>query len=369
MGNIAERIATIFRAKHLPGSWVLLARVEGDESLFPAAERMTASFLRGVAESYDPAIRKAPVVSGWGGDVSGRAHEVGELNPPLGWVERVSFDGLNLWGYLSDVNGKLREAIDAGLERGSVSIWERLPVAEGKPYLRHFALLASEQPGIENLGSLLDDYFAGYDTAEAAVARELRETPYITRTTPTQQENNMEIEQALDKLSKLVVEGNEKLRSIDEKADASAKRIEALEAQNAELRQRTDRALEAVESNAKATRERAVRSAVEALSREGKVLPKEIDSEVGILTSLDEAKSAERLEVLRSRPAMKFAPAELPSFPTATVTFVRERDLQPAKGEADPEQTALVNRLMQESGGDYNKFRALAYAAEGQRAN
>lgn len=369
MGTITERISSIFRAKHLPGSWVLLARVEGNESLFPAEERISASFLRGVADSYDPAIRKAPVVAGWGGEVHGSAHAVGELNPPLGWVERVSFDGLNLWGFLSDVNGRLREALDAGLERGSVSIWESLPVAEGKPYLRHFALLASEHPGTENLGSLLDDYFAGYDTAEAGVARELREAPYITRTTPTQQENNMDIEQVLAKLTEAVTEGNQKLRSIDEKAEATAKALAELQAENAKLKERTEQIAAKAAEDAKLVRERTARSAVEALSREGKVLPKEIDSEVAIIASLDEKQAESRLEVLRSRPAMKFQAAELPTFPTVTATFVRERDLTPMKGKVDPEDAALVNRLLAESGGDYNKFRTLAYAAEGQKAN
>lgn len=362
--------ATIFRAGSKPTAWIPLARVEGDESMFPEDERVTADLLRETAETYDPLHRRAPIVSG-DGPVRGDVHKVGELNPPLGWIERLEFDGLNLWGLAVDAGGRLREAIKDGFVRGSIAIWPSLPDADGKAYLRHFGFVGAQAAGTANLPDL-EPYFAGFDSADEGSAATMRTLPYITRTTPDdrEEEDSMEQKELMDKLDEIArsvgasLEGQAALRAEVEGQKAT---IEKLTSDLAATKEAAEKAVTDAGSIARTAREAQYRTAVSGLAKEGKILPAEVDEEVGILMTRTDEEADKRLKVLAARTATVFVERKLEATPIdMPAGFLSARDLEHPSGKKNEAASALVSRAMAEAGGDQAKFREIIYRLEGQ---
>ena len=339
--------------------------------MFPEADRIRAEFLSAVADSYDPQQRRAPIVSG-DGPIRGAAHKVGELNPPVGWIEKAEFDGLTLWGLVVDAGGRLVEKMKEGFLRGSVAIWNSLPEADGGPYLRHFALLGAEQAGTTNLPDI-EKFFAGMETADEATARSLQAAPYITRTAPgdPEQEGNMDsekLEQLLGKVERSldqVTSGQAELKTTIETQRST---IEGLETKLKELESKQASSVEAAAEMARKARESQMRSAVEKLSAAGKVLPAEVDEEIAILMSRSDADAQKRLEVLEGRAAVQFGPRKVSVAETGRVEsdFVSMRDLTHPNAGQNEAGNALVTRALAEAKGDPKEFRRIVYALDGQ---
>lgn len=353
-----------------PAAWIPLARVEGDESMVPASDRITPEFLKATAASYDAKQRRAPIVSG-DGPVRGPAHKVGEMNPPLGWIERVEFDGLNLWGLAVDSGGRLLRAMKDGFAKGSVAIWNSLPEADGGPYLRHFAYLGAEAAGTTNLPDL-DRYFAGFDVADEATARSLQGAPYITRSLPDdrEQEDSMDekLKEALDAIARSVegvAQGQADLKASNEKL---AGEVEGLNAKVADLETKTGEAVRSAQDLAKKATETRYRSAVEALRDSGRVPPSEVEAEVEILTQRSAEDAEARLKTLGERAPLKFEERKLEvergEIPDG---FLTARDLEhPNRRSGDPKAHALVARAMAEAKGDPKEYRKILYALAGE---
>ena len=168
--------------------WLILARVEDERSLFPKEEWIRHDELERMAAVYDPAFRSAPVILPDGGS----SHETGEYARHIpGRVQVLAFDGYHLWGLVVSRSGDLAFQVGYGAAQRSIRWWPKLrELPESPPYLRHVALLTGEQPGIPNLPSLEQHFFAesaGSDAAERIVSTQYRERtlPGGMMSTPT----------------------------------------------------------------------------------------------------------------------------------------------------------------------------------------
>lgn len=96
--------------------WAVLARVEDEDSLFPPEERLSPEFFTELVETYDPDFRRAPVISGYDPKTgtAGPAHWVGEDLAPLGFIRALNFDGLNLYGEIEEIDGRVTDAVADG---------------------------------------------------------------------------------------------------------------------------------------------------------------------------------------------------------------------------------------------------------------
>ena len=346
-------------------AWVILSRVEGPDSNYPEDKRIRAEILRDVADSYDPTHRRAPIVQAVEG-ITGRAHDKGELNPPIGWIEELSFDGLNLWARVRDVNGNLARHIDNGLVRGSVWIWPGTQETDGHWWLRHFALIAGQMTGTPGLPHL-DEFFSAVEAGKEAEARSLLGRSYLARSIDFGKEEEMEqnereallrsfqeglpgiLREALKEERKEMTESI--LREVNEKV------VAPLQAQLAEVKT-------ASEAAGKSVAEQRIRSAVEQLSKDGKVVPAEVDGEVAMLIRATPAEVDARLALIGGRPAMTFEATEDLSpgdaVKRAADLKVLERQFVMPGVPYDKNELAIVRDLMAEAGGNHAKFEQLA---------
>lgn len=127
--------------------------------------------LSDLAESYDAAAFKAPLVLGHPEDGA----------PAYGWVERLSVEGGDLYGEIGEVSKDLAEAVKAGRYRNvSISWWpkghENSP-AQDRAALRHVGVLGAQVPVVKGLEPLS---FAAGD--EGVVAIEFADTAFGWRT-------------------------------------------------------------------------------------------------------------------------------------------------------------------------------------------
>lgn len=163
--------------------WMVLARTEDGDSIF-ADQPLTAEEQRAMVKTYNRDFRRAPVICGWDpktGSV-GSAHREAELFQPLGYVNEISFDGLNLWGLIEEIVedgvGRVAEFVSKGFIQRSIGWWRKLSEVKNQPYLRHVAILGGEVPGIPNLPSL-DQYFRS--TEGDLKGRIVASAPYCVR--------------------------------------------------------------------------------------------------------------------------------------------------------------------------------------------
>lgn len=341
--------------------WFVISRVEDEDSQYASGPRISSEILREVADNYDPSHLRAPVVQSVEG-IKGRAHEVGELNPPAGWIERVSFDGVNLWALAKDVGGRLNRFINReGLVRGSVGLWPKDDGGNGY-YLRHFALIAGQKPGTGGLPHL-DEFYAGMDSPDPAISRAGKERAYITRSIGGKEEVDMEKEEVQELISGLS-EGLTKqvetlIRASDEKRQGEIKSL------TDKLDEATNVAKQALERAEKATAEsteRVVRSAVEQLSRDGKVPPAEVDGEVAMLVRASEDERKSRLALIGARNPMAFGEdddtKEGAQISRSELSDGRRRltGINRAYDEGELRQVLEFEKL---AGGDINKKNAL----------
>lgn len=346
-------------------AWVILSRVEGEDSNYPQDKRVRAEILRDVAENYDPKHRRAPIVQAVEG-ITGRAHEKGELNPPIGWVEELSFDGLNLWARVRDVNGNLSRHIDNGLVRGSVWIWPGDQESDGHWWLRHFALIAGQPTGTPGLPHL-DEFFSAVEAGKEAEARSLLERSYLARSIDFGKEEEMEKDER-EALLRSFQEGlpgilREALKEEREEITKSILR-EVTEQVVAPLKAEIATVKAASEAAGKSAAEQRIRAAVEQLSKDGKVVPAEVDGEVAMLLRAAPEEVKARLALIAGRPAMTFEPSDDlkpgDAAKRAADLKVLERQFVMPGVPYDKNELAIVRDLMAEAGGNHAKFEQLA---------
>lgn len=333
----AERAAAAAKGEDTVGApWIVLARVEGEDSIIPKKDRLTADDLRAMAESYDPAHRRAPIVLTHKGEQS------------LGHVDEVDFDGVNLLGRVSQIADGGQGLVDAAVSRGwierSIRFWRNSPELEGRPpYLIHVALLSGEAPGQHSLPPLTEAFSRSLPEAEIFCDRSLLDEP----------DTEQEIPMDKNELATLV-------------GDAVRSAVEPLENR---IKLAEDRAA-AAETSAAALAEENRKAALEGelrqLVTEGKVMPAEKESELDMLLALPADKATKRLGDLRSRSRM-IRSAETKMVAQDGTVLASDRRFNSELGvNVDPDKLQLVQEAERAAAGDFEKFRAETYARYGE---
>lgn len=304
-------------------NWIVLARIEGDESIFRKEDRITADELRAMAESYDPNWRLAPVISGYNEKVSaGPGHFEGEFHPPLGFVRGLDFDGLNLWGLIDEQEGedgvgRVSAYVAQGFLQRSIGWWRKSPEVGDRPYLRHVALLGGEQPGIPNLPSL-GEYFRSVAGGDELQGRIVASAPFCVRNmvdnprlaTPPEGAEKTKGDEIMDEtqvrsLVASIMAEQPKPASATDIASAVKAAVDAavapLNAQIETLRTEQKAIETRVTENVEAARTAEIDRRVDGLVSSGRLSPAEAKDERELFDGLGHEKITKRLATLERR--------------------------------------------------------------------
>ena len=125
-----------------------LARAGRYRDAHGRAVALDAATLKELAEAYDAAAFKAPLVLGHPADGA----------PAYGWIEKLTVDGDDLYGEAGEVAPDLAEAVRAGRYRNvSISYWPKGHAQSPKTAaaaLRHVGVLGAQAPAIKGLTPL-----------------------------------------------------------------------------------------------------------------------------------------------------------------------------------------------------------------------
>lgn len=372
-------------------TWMVLARIEGDDSLF-ADDPITEKELRDMAGSYDPEFRKAPIITGYDpdGGASGPSHWVGEFNAPLGFATALAFDGLNLWGeveqrYDEDGVGLVEKAVAKGFLQRSIGWWRKLVEVKNKPYLRHIALLGGEPPGIPNLPPL-DQYFRSMVGEQ--LGRVVENAPYCVRNmfnaprpaaSPASRGGNteekaMEIdEKQLEQIVARTVASTLKAeREANPPVDVAKASEEAVARAMAPLNEKIEKMTEELEKERERTaaslletRTAEIGRRLDALVESGRVTPAEAKEERSFYEGLAHEKVQARLDTLERRApnarlSQQYRGIEVGSGDDAATVEIDRRNYSLPEGETlvDPTSLRAVAEARHLAGEDATKFRS-----------
>lgn len=316
--------------------WIVLARVEGDDSIIPKKDRLTADDLRAMAESYDPNHRKAPIVLTHKGEQS------------LGYIEATDFDGVNLLGLPSQIQdadgeGLVTKAVSHGWIERSIRFWRNSPELEGRPpYLIHVALLSGEAPAQHSLPPLSDVFSRSLPEAEVFCDRSLLDEPDTTQEIPMDK----------NELATLV-------------GDAVRSAVEPLETRLKAAEERAATAEAAAATAAENNRKASIEGELRQLVVEGRVTPAEKESELDMLLALPADKASKRLGDLRARARM-IRSVETPIVAGDGTVLANDRRFAADAGSVDPDKLQVVQEAERAAGGDHAKFRAEVFARCGE---
>lgn len=239
----------------------------------------------GMAASYDPAKREAPLVVG---------HPKDNL-PAYGWVQRLAKTASGTLAMAAhQVEPQFAEMVAAGrFKKRSASFYPPLSPnnpAPGKWYLRHVAFLGAQPPAIDGL----KDIQFSEDDAGGAVSF----SESVTADPPSQEQDDMskELEEKLAKVQKDLDAANAATAAAQGEAAAAKKKADEASAQAASFAER-----------AKADRKAGFVSFAEAQVKAGTLLPKDKDMAVATLESLADAQPVEFSEGDTTR---KVSPAQ-----------------------------------------------------------
>ena len=223
--------------------------------------------LQGMARSYNPALREAPLTVG---------HPANNL-PAYGWVKSVAIANGVLSINAHQVEPQFSEMVQAGrFKKRSASFYP--PQAPNNPtpgqwYLRHVAFLGAQPPAVAGL----KDIEFSEDDAGGAVS--FSET--VTATPSTQEPLSMTEAEIKALQAKLAAEEKARIDA-DAKAKAAEEKAAAAESQAASFAEK-----------AKADRAAGFVSFAEAQVKAGTLLPKDKNMAVATLVALDDATPVE----------------------------------------------------------------------------
>ena len=241
--------------------------------------------LAGMAASYNPALREAPLTVG---------HPKDNL-PAYGWVKAVARTAGGALAITShQVEPQFAEMVSAGrFKKRSASFYP--PNAPNNPtpgswYLRHVAFLGAQPPAIAGL----KDMSFSEDDAGGAVSF----SEPVTANPPPQEHFDMskELEEQLAKVKKDLEAANANAATATAAAAAATKKAEAAETQAASFAER-----------ARTERKAGFVSFAEAQVKAGKLLPKDRAMAVATLDALAESAPVEFAEGDTTR---KVSPAQ-----------------------------------------------------------
>lgn len=240
--------------------------------------------LDGMASSYDPALREAPLTVG---------HPKDNL-PAYGWVKSVKRTATGLAINPHQVEPQFAEMVTAGrFKKRSASFYP--PQAPNNPtpgkwYLRHVAFLGAQPPAI---AGLKDIQFSEDDAGGAVSFSE----PVTADLSPQEQDDmSKELEEKLAKAQKDLDAANAATAAAQGEAAAAKKKADEAAAQAASFAER-----------AKADRKAGFVSFAESQVQAGTLLPKDKDMAVATLEALADAQPVEFSEGDTTR---KVSPAQ-----------------------------------------------------------
>ena len=288
--------------------WTLLARIEDEDSLFPPEERLDASFFKEIAETYDPDFRQAPVISGYDPKTgtAGPSHFVGEDLAPLGFIRALSFDGTNLWGSIEEIKNRVTDAVADGFLQRSIGFWRKSPEVDGRAYLRHFALLGGEQPGIPNLPPL-DQYFSA--AVGEAEGRVVANAPYQVRSILNNVEEVMDekIHSEIRDLTAAVLSLAEahkpepKQEEAKEEVRSHSREVDEIRSDVNELKGLLGTVVETMTGNLRDSRIQNLGHELDKLVGQGRLTPADKESELRYLAKMGTEDQDERIADLKTR--------------------------------------------------------------------
>lgn len=252
------------------------------------AHHFSEADLDGMAASYNPALREAPLTVG---------HPKDNL-PAYGWVKAL---GRNASGVLTinphKVEPQFAEMVAAGrFSKRSASFYPPQSPhnpTPGKWYLRHVAFLGAQPPAI---AGLKDIQFSQGDADDGAVS--FSETVTTDPVTTTQEPDDMskELQEQLAKAQAELAAANDAAAKAQADAAAHKKAAEDAKAQAASFAEQ-----------ARADRKAGFVSFAEAQVQAGRLLPKDKDMAVAVLDALADAQPVEFAEGDTTR---KVSPAQ-----------------------------------------------------------
>ena len=369
-------------------TWVVLARVEDEKSLFDSKDRIKSDDYERMVKSYDPAFRMAPVISGFSKEagVAGPSHWVGEDLEPLGHISELDFDGFNLWGKVSELKdgnvGRVSKYVSNGFWQRSIGFWRNLPEKDGEPYLRHVALLGGEQPGIPNM-PLLTEFFQ--DELQPAVglenARIIANAEYEVRGIMNQPEDSdMDRDELRSEIGSVVATAMKDAISAlrdelkqEHKVQETAPEQDTLRSEIRDLKDAVTLLAEAHKGTVQEKRELQIESQLESLVRAGRITPAEAASEQKFLPKLSEEDVAERIADLNQRSpilASRLSDVQVPDTEDLPINMrnfsIPNRAGDVAGYSVDQESFELLKEATRRAEGDPKKLREAAYALAGE---
>jgi len=317
------------RSINPPSGWIPLAQVEDpDNSPYPAEEQLWPSRMRTMVANFSPMYFRPPVIRPDGGP----SHHTGEHSDPCGFVTALDFDGVTLWGRLTEISdwgdGRIECCVADGYWGRSIGFWIAYGGQKDNFKLRHLALLGGEPEGQADQGlPPLTRYFKSAYSVTPEGGPYMQEAtraaaePYATRvyerhSAPLQEAvmNQADLDKLLEGVAK---------RAGDAASDAVGRSLAPLEAtiaKQAETLTRMETEIQAARSSAdeaKATaataaadhkaqadrvKEGSFRSALAAHVTAFRVAPGEVDGKVKVLMALPDDLAAAELASIAARP-------------------------------------------------------------------
>jgi len=359
-------------------TWIVLARTEDEDSMFEPEDRLQAEDYEAMVASYDPEFRRAPVVSGFSKEagVAGPAHWVGEDLEPLGYVEKLDFDGMNLWGKVAELKGRVSEYVANGFWQRSIGFWRHLSEVKGKPYLRHLALLGGEQPGIPNMPPLTE-YFSE-QVGSPEMGRVVANAQYEVRGIfNPEKEQEMDRKELRSEITSLLSDSMSTLK--DDIKEAIGGLSDSFNEGIGSVRdsvQRIDGEIEALRADSEVNRNDAkevlIDSGLERLVSKGRMTPAERESEKKFLLKMSEEDIKERLEDLNQRSPIlsdRLTGTQIADDGSVDADNVDvSQYVSEMGGPVNQKSLSILKEATARGNGDFAAMRRAAYALHGEVA-
>ena len=312
-----------------PSGWIPLAQVEDpDDSAYPAEEQLWPSRMRTMVENFDAIRFRPPVIRPYGGP----SHYTGEHGDPCGFVTTLDFDGVTLWGKLTEISdwgdGRIKSCVADGYWGRSIGFWFAYNGEKDNFKLRHLALLGGEPEGQADLGlppltRFFKSAYAGTEGGSTYMQEATRAAsePFASRVygrslvTPPNQEDAMD-QKEMDRLfdgvaaraSKAVGDAlapvEQRLTELQGTITAQAEELKATRAAADAATAAAAAAVTEQQAQGKRTREQGFRSRLETAKSSARVAEGEIDELVGDLMALPDDRAEAAIKRIEARTPM-----------------------------------------------------------------
>lgn len=238
------------KSQHQPqdGSWIEIAREGTFRDSGGSSRHFTRERLAGIAASYDPGKREAPLVFGHPA-VNG---------PAFGWVRGLKMEGPKLLANLACVTDEVKAAVDNGLYRYvSMSLYPD----DG---LRHVGLLGGTPPAIDGLAPVS---FGG----EAALTIDFNNGEEPDQDEPQTKGSQMTI----DELTRQIAELQSRVNALTQEREAALKEAAELKGALEQSKTETEKTVTEFAAFRDQKAKEAVNGRIEKMVATGRLTPAE----------------------------------------------------------------------------------------------